>query len=339
MHVIRPAAEDTGPEMAAGPGSDLKIAGRVFALAADAISSLDKALNSKFSDAIDLILGLQGRVIVSGMGKSGHIARKIAATLASTGTPAHFIHPGEASHGDMGAVTQSDGLIILSNSGDTRELSDLITFAKKHNIPLIGIARRDDSALIRESDIPLVLPNTPEACPFLLAPTTSTTLMLVLGDALAIALMERRNFTPDDYREFHPGGSLGKSLLRVGDLMHGGDEMPIVSQDAGMQELLKVMSEKRFGCVGVVDPQGSLVGIFTHGDLSRRIERDLLDRTAAEVMTQHPKIVSPAQFATEAIALMNQKEITVLFVVKANDPRNTPVGIIHMHDCLRAGLQ
>jgi arabinose-5-phosphate isomerase len=282
---------------------------------------------------------VKGRVIVSGMGKSGHVARKIAATLTSTGTPSHFVHPAEASHGDLGAITRADALLMLSNSGETRELSDLITFANRFRIPIVGIASRSDSALLKSSDVALVLPNAREACPMGLAPTTSTTLMLVLGDALAVALMERRGFTPDQYREFHPGGSLGKSLIRVCDIMHGGAEMPLVSEAAGMPEVLAIMSEKSFGCVGVVDGRGSLVGIFTHGDLSRRVDRGLLDREVADVMTRDPKIVTPAQLAAQALAIMNEKKITVLFVVDGDDSLKRPVGILHMHDCLRAGLQ
>ena len=209
---------------------DLAAARRVLGCAAEAITALGDGLNGDFSRAVDHLIGISGRVIVSGMGKSGHVARKIAATLASTGTPSHFVHPAEASHGDLGAVTRADALLILSNSGDTAELKDLITFAKRFSVPLIGIAGRADSALLRAADVALLLPSSREACPMGLAPTTSTTLMLVLGDSLAVALMERRGFTPDQYRELHPGGSLGKSLLRVGDIMHGKEELPLVGE-------------------------------------------------------------------------------------------------------------
>jgi arabinose-5-phosphate isomerase len=339
MRVNSPAAGKSIRAADSSSSGDLAAARRVLDYATDAIKALGDGLDGEFSRAIDLILGVKGRVIVSGMGKSGHVARKIAATLASTGTPAHFVHPAEASHGDLGAITSADALLMLSNSGETRELSDLITFAKRFSVPLIGVASRNNSALLRAADIPLVLPKSLEACPMGLAPTTSTTLMLVLGDALAVALMERRGFTPDQYRELHPGGSLGKSLIRVCDIMHSGDEMPIVAEDAGMTDVLRVMSDKNFGCVGVVDRQGRLSGIFTHGDLSRSVAPDLLDRRAADVMTRSPKVVSPGQLAAEAISIMNKRKITVLFVVDDTGPRNSPIGILHLHDCLRAGLQ
>jgi arabinose-5-phosphate isomerase len=339
MRVITPAPETIVHDASQTVNADFAAARRVLDYAGEAIRALGDGLNGDFSRAVDLLFAVKGRVIVSGMGKSGHVARKIAATLASTGTPAQFVHPAEASHGDLGAVTRADALLMLSNSGETRELSDLITFAKRFGIPMIGIASRNDSALLRAADVALVLPKAREACPMGLAPTTSTTLMLVLGDALAVALMERRGFTPDQYRDLHPGGSLGKSLIRVCDIMHGGNELPIVREDARMPDVLALMSEKRFGCVGIVDGKGSLVGIFTHGDLSRRVDRNLLDRCAAEVMTGAPKIVAPAQLAAQALAIMNEKQITVLFVVDGDDSLRRPIGILHMHDCLRAGLQ
>jgi arabinose-5-phosphate isomerase len=334
-----PAAGKIAPEAPQVSSGDFDAARRVLDYAGDAIRLLAEGLNEDFSRAVDLILAAKGRVIVSGMGKSGHVARKIAATLASTGTPAHFVHPAEASHGDLGAVTRADALLMLSNSGETRELSDLITFAKRFSVPLIGIASRNDSALLRASDVALVLPKSREACPMGLAPTTSTTLMLVLGDALAVALMERRGFTPDQYRELHPGGSLGKSLIRVCDIMHRGDELPVVPEAAAMSEVLAVMSDKGFGCVAIVDSVGRLTGIFTHGDLSRRLDRNLLDRRAEDVMTRAPKTVAPLQLAAQALAVMNEKKITVLFVVDEATSGRTPIGILHMHDCLRAGLQ
>ena len=324
--------------VASGEG-DVAAARRVLDMANEAIVALAETLNGDFTRAVDAILSVKGRVIVSGMGKSGHIARKIAATLASTGTPAQFVHPAEASHGDLGAVTRQDALLMLSNSGDTPELESLITFAKRFSIPLIGVASRTDSALLQAADIPLLLPKSREACPMGLAPTTSTTLMLVLGDALAVALMERRGFTADQYRTLHPGGSLGKALIRVSDIMHKGDEVPLVTEDTLMTEVMIVMTRHRFGCVGVVDKNGSLVGIFTNGDLSRHMDTSLLNRTVGEVMTRAPKIVAPWQLAAEAVAVMNEKKITVLFVVEADDTLNRPTGILSMHDCLQAGLQ
>lgn len=314
---------------------DLKAARRVLVAAGEAITALGQSLNSDFSRAIDAILSIKGRVIVSGMGKSGHIARKIAATLASTGTPAYFVHPGEASHGDLGMVTREDAVLMLSYRGETAELGDLMTHAKRLRIPLIGIAGNPNSTLLQTADIALVLPGAREACPMGLAPTTSTTLMLVLGDALAVALMERRGFTADQYRDFHPGGSLGKALIRVKDLMHSGEEMPLVSEDASMQQVVLTMAARRFGCVGLTDKEGRLAGIITDGDLARHMDRDLLDRRPVDLMTHNPKVIGPDRLAAEALALMNEKKITQLFVL---DAEMHPQGILHMHDCLRAGV-
>jgi arabinose-5-phosphate isomerase len=323
----------------AEPSGDLVAARRVLDYATDAIQALGRTLDGDFSRAIDTIMATKGRVIVSGMGKSGHVARKIAATLASTGTPAQFVHPGEASHGDLGMVTQGDVLLMLSNSGETRELSDLITFAKRFSIPIIGIASRADSTLMQAADVPLVLPKFQEACSIGMAPTTSTTLTLVLGDALAVALMERRGFSTDQYRELHPGGALGKALIRVCDLMHANDEMPLVADDAPMQDVVLEMAKKRFGCVGIVDAKGALAGIITDGDLARHMDRGLLDRKAAEIMTRAPKTFPAGKLAVEALAFMNEKKITQLFVLDPRAKSKAPVGILHMHDCLRAGLE
>lgn len=339
MRVMAPAAGTTIRNASEGPSGDFAAARRVLDSACDAIRALGHALNGEFSRAVDVLLAVKGRVIVSGMGKSGHIARKIAATLASTGTPAQFIHPAEASHGDLGAVTRADALLILSNSGETAELANLITFAKRFAIPMIGVASRRDSALMRAADVALELPKAREACPMGLAPTTSTTLMLVIGDALAVALMERRGFTSDQYRELHPGGSLGKALVRVSDIMHSGEDMPLVAENAAMGEALVAMTAKRFGCVGIVNARGALVGIFTDGDLARRIDRDLLGLKIRDVMTRTPKVIAPGQLAAQALAKMNAQKITVLFVVDDEKPAGKPIGILHMHDCLRAGLQ
>ncbi|MGH6878068.1 MAG: KpsF/GutQ family sugar-phosphate isomerase [Rhizomicrobium sp.] len=322
-----------------GAANDLLAARRVLDCASEAIGALGKALNGDFSRAVDLILDVSGRVIVSGMGKSGHIARKLAATLASTGTPSHFVHPAEASHGDLGAVTRADALIILSNSGETPELKDLITFAKRFSVPLIGVAGRADSALLRAADVALLLPRAQEACPMGLAPTTSTTLMLILGDALAVALMERRGFTSDQYRDLHPGGSLGRLLIRVGDIMHGGEDLPLVDEASRLEHVLQVMREKRFGCAGIVDREGRLTGIFTDGDLQRAVGRITPDSVIAEWMTKSPKTAGPADLAAQALAAMNHHQINVLFVTEPSDSLRRPRGILHLHDCLRAGLQ
>jgi len=320
---------------------DLTAARRVLAAASGALTALADSLDGDFTRAVDVMLASQdhqrpGRVIVSGMGKSGHVARKIAATLSSTGTPAYFVHPAEASHGDMGAITRQDVLLLLSWGGETAELSDLITYAKRCGIPVIAIGANPDSTLIKAADVKLLLPHAPEACPMGLAPTTSTTMMLSLGDALAVALMERKGFSPDQYRDFHPGGSLGRALIRVSDLMHSGDQVPLARATTGMGDLLLIMASGRLGCVGIVDQAGALTGIVTDGDIRRHVASGIENRTATEVMTSGPKIARPGQLAAEALALMTEKKITQLFVLAEGDAK--PLGVIHIHDCLRAGL-
>jgi arabinose-5-phosphate isomerase len=328
------------------PGSardgDLGAADRVLSYAADALNALSAALDGEFVRAIDVMLaasgkGQNGRIIVSGMGKSGHIARKIAATLSSTGTPAYFVHPAEASHGDLGAIARQDVLLLLSWGGETAELGDLISYAKRFRIPVIGIASNSESTLMQAADVKLLLPRAPEACPNGLAPTTSTTMMLALGDALAVALMQRKGFSPDQYRDIHPGGSLGRALIRVADLMHRESEMPLVRENAGMREVLLTMASGRLGCVGVVDGAGALMGIVTDGDVRRHAGKDMESRTAADVMSRGPKIAHPGQLAVEALAQMTENNITQLFVLEAGGGKQ-PVGVLHIHDCLRAGL-
>jgi len=318
---------------------DLAAARRVLTSASEALTVLADTLDGDFTRAVGVMLAATGRIIVSGMGKSGHVARKTAATLSSTGTPAYFVHPAEASHGDMGAITRQDVLLLLSWGGETAELSDLITYAKRHRIPIIAIGANPGSTLIKAADVSLLLPRAPEACPMGLAPTTSTTMMLSLGDALAVALMERKGFSPDQYRDFHPGGSLGRALIRVADLMHSGGEIPLTREDASMREVLLVMAERRFGCVGLVDEAGGLCGIITDGDLSRHINGDdFLARKASDIMTRNPKIAQPQQLAAEALAFMNENKITRLFVLEPEDAGKRPVGILHIHDCLVAGI-
>jgi arabinose-5-phosphate isomerase len=327
---------------------DLGAADRVLSYAADALSALAAALDGEFVHAIDLIMAAQekgqgGRVIVSGMGKSGHIARKIAATLSSTGTPAYFVHPAEASHGDLGAIAHQDVLLLLSWGGETTELGDLISYAKRFGLRVIAIASNPDSTLMQAADVRLVLPRAPEACPNGLAPTTSTTMMLALGDALAVALMERKGFSPDQYRDFHPGGSLGKALIRVTDLMHRGAEIPLVDENTSLREVLVTMASGRMGCVGVLNEAGGLTGIVTDGDVRRLLGKELAGKPleshqAREIMSRAPKTVHPGQLAVEALAQMNQHKITQLFVLEAADSGRKPVGILHIHDCLKAGL-
>ncbi|CDL01350.1 Arabinose 5-phosphate isomerase [Magnetospirillum gryphiswaldense MSR-1 v2] len=314
--------------------ADLASARRVLATEATALTALSDSLGDAFVAACDALAGVVGRVVVSGMGKSGHVGCKIAATLASTGTPSFFVHPAEASHGDLGMITTSDAVIALSNSGETPELSDIIAFTRRFEIPLIGITSRAASTLAVESDIALVLPPMPEACSIGLAPTTSTTMMLALGDALAVALLDRRGFSAADFRVFHPGGQLGRRLLKVADIMHGGHGLPLVSPQAGMTEVILEMTAKSLGCVGVVGDDGLLAGIITDGDLRRHLRADLMSQPAIEVMTRNPKTVLPSLLAAEALRVMNEKSITSLFVVE--DGR--PLGVLHVHDLLRAGV-
>ena len=318
--------------------SILTTARRVIEIEAKGLAALSGAIGDGFAKAVAMILAAKGRVIVSGMGKSGHIARKIAATFASTGTPAHYVHPAEVSHGDLGMVTADDVVLVLSNSGETSELSDIIAHTRRFRIPLIGVAARAESTLLRQSDIALVLPAAEEACGTGNVPTTSTTMMLALGDALAVALMEQRKFTPDHFRVYHPGGRLGARLLKVRDLMHKGAEVPLVPGPTPMREAVLVMTQKGFGVVGVTDPKGRLLGIVTDGDLRRHMD-GLLGMTAEEVMTRHPRTVAPDALAESAVAEMNLKtpRITCLFVVASKDG-GAPEGILHIHDCLRAGV-
>ena len=307
---------------------------RVIAAEADALTTLADALDDNFAAAVGLLLQAQGRVIVSGMGKSGHIARKIAATFASTGTPAHFVHPAEASHGDLGMLTTGDVVIVLSNSGETPELADMVAYTRRFGIPLIGVASRADSTLLMQSDIALVLPQRGEACGTGVVPTISTTMTLALGDALAIALMEHRQFTPENFRDVHPGGKLGARLAKVADLMHTGAELPMVAADAPMGDVLLTISQKGFGVAGIVAPDGTLAGVITDGDLRRHMQ-GLLDHTAEEVMTRNPTVVQTGALAERAVGIMNDRKITCLFAVS---PDGQVAGILHIHDCLRAGV-
>ena len=315
---------------------DLLVARRLLAAEAEALTVMAGRLGAEFPKALDILTRSEGgRVIVTGMGKSGHVGRKIAATLASTGTPAMYVHPAEASHGDLGMVTKHDALLALSNSGETVELTDIVTYSRRYGIPLVAITSRTESSLAEAADLALILPDVGEACPMGLAPTTSTTMMLALGDALAVALLERKGFSSADFQIYHPGGKLGRQLMKVADLMHEGDAVPLVEPDRPMSEVLLVMTQKAFGCVGVVDLSGELLGIITDGDLRRHMEGGLLRRQAAEVMTRGPLTIRPGILAAEALHVMNGKKITSLFVLGED---KKPVGILHLHDCLRAGV-
>jgi arabinose-5-phosphate isomerase len=298
------------------------------------MQALDGSLAGPFSRAVAELSRRSGRVIVTGMGKSGHIGAKIAATLASTGTPAYFVHPAEANHGDLGMITRDDAVIAISWSGESAELKGIVAYTRRFSIPLIAVTSNPTSALGRESDICLALPKVPEACPHQLAPTTSTLMQLALGDALAIALLESRDFSVSDFKVLHPGGSLGASLTHVSEVMHTGEAMPLVQVGAAMDEVVRCISAKGFGCVGVTGPDGSLVGIVTDGDLRRNFTRNLVELKVEDVMTRSPQTVSPETLASKAMAMLNRRSITALLVTV----ENRPVGIVHMHDLLRIGV-
>lgn len=309
---------------------------RVIFEEARALETLADRLGPEFDRAVDMMLAAEGRIIVTGIGKSGHIARKIAATFASTGTPAHFVHPAEASHGDLGMIQNSDIVLAVSNSGEAPELANLVAYTRRFGIGLIAMSSNPQSTLMSQSDLGLMLPSLGEACGQGVVPTNSTTMTLALGDALAIALMDARAFTAEHFREFHPGGKLGARLSRVGDLMHLGEALPLVGLHTPMSDTLLTISQKGFGVVGVLDEDGYLAGIITDGDLRRHMA-DLLNNTAGKVMTRDPRTIATSALAEQAVSVMNDAKITCLFVV---DPPGTGkvVGILHIHDCLRAGV-
>ncbi|WP_170343142.1 KpsF/GutQ family sugar-phosphate isomerase [Ruegeria arenilitoris] len=316
--------------------SFLKVARQVITDEARALDVLADSLDDRFAEAVQLILQATGRIIISGIGKSGHIGHKIAATLASTGTPAYFVHPAEASHGDLGMVSKGDVVLAISNSGEAPELANLLAFTRRFGIPLIGLSSKPESSLMKQADVHLLIPSLGEACGYGMVPSISTTLTLAMGDALAIALMKYRDFKPEDFRAFHPGGKLGAQLSAVRDLMHSGDAVPLVSADTPMSDALIEISQKGFGVVGVTDADGKLAGIITDGDLRRHME-GLLNNTAAQVMTRNPTTIAPESLAEEAVAIMNGRKITSLFVVDPEQP-GLAQGLLHIHDCLRVGL-
>ena len=310
------------------------VARRVIEAEAAALLRLSGELPADFRAAVEAIRAAPGRVVVSGIGKSGHIGRKIAATLASTGTPAMFLHPSEASHGDLGMVGRGDVCLLISNSGETAELRDLLSYAKRFGLTVIGVCQRPGSTLLREADLALLLPNAPEACAIGMAPTTSTTMALALGDALAVALMEDRGFRPDDFRLYHPGGTLGARLLRAGQLMRRGDALPTVAPDTPMDQTILTMTGAGFGVAAVVDAEGRLFGVVTDGDLRRNMA-GLMDRTAGEVATRDPVTIGPDVMAAEALGLLNARKIGALIVA---DDAGRPLGILRIHDLLQAGV-
>ena len=300
------------------------------------LRALADSLDATFARAVDQLSSATGRIVVTGMGKSGHVARKISATLASTGSPALFVHPAEASHGDLGMIVPGDAVLALSNSGETAELADLVAHCRRFGLPLVAITAQAGSALAMAADVALLLPAAVEACPMGLTPTTSTTMQMALGDALAVALLKRRGFTAQDFQQFHPGGRLGQRLRRVRDIMHAGDAIPLATPETRMDRALVLMTEKRFGCLGVTAPNGALVGILTDGDLRRAMGPDLLSREVGTIMTRAPRTIGPDALAAEALHAMNahDRPVTALFVV---DSAARPIGILHIHDLLRVG--
>lgn len=322
--------------------NDIENAVSVLKTEADALSALAKSIDESFSKAVDTIHALKnnsrpGRLIVAGIGKSGHVARKIAATMASTGTPAYFVHPGEASHGDMGMITENDAVLMLSNSGENTELSDLIHYTRRFEIPLIAITSKRESTLGQHADIPLIMPKMDEACPNGLAPTTSTTMMIALGDALAVALLKRMGLTPEEYKVFHPGGKLGQRLMKVTELMVPLTDMPLAKPDTKMDEAIITMTQKNLGAIIVTDDKNTLIGIITDGDLKRHMGPDLLQKTTANLMTENPKTISSKALAAEALKLMTKEPGHFLSCLIVMDD-NKMIGMIRMQDCLQAGL-
>jgi arabinose-5-phosphate isomerase len=315
---------------------------RVIDTEIEGLRALRDTINGDFSMAVAVINSMKqtrhGRLIVAGIGKSGHIARKLAATLASTGTPSYFVHPGEASHGDLGMVTEHDVVLLLSNSGENAELSDLIHYTRRFAIPLIAMTSKPESTLAQHADIKLILPHVPEACPNGMAPTTSTTMMLALGDALAVALLERMGLTKEQFRVFHPGGKLGQQLLKVADLMHKGDALPVIAPDAKMDSAILVLSEKNLGVVLIVDAGGALLGIVTDGDLKRHMSADLLQKPVTAVMTTAPKTIEAGALAVEAMNLMTRTPGRYLTSLIAIDEDGRLAGLIRLQDCLQAGI-
>lgn len=300
----------------------------------ESLVALGNSLDESLTKVLDLMQNAQGRIVFTGMGKSGIIGKKIVSSLASTGTPAFFIHPAEASHGDLGMLTTEDVVFAISNSGESKELADILNYSKRFGIPLVGITKNQESTLGKACDYILKIPNSGEACPLGLAPTSSTTATLVLGDILTVALMERKCFTKTDFNQRHPGGKLGSVLLKVSDLMHSKSELPILGEQVLMQEALLEMTSKRLGCVGFINQDGELIGILTDGDLRRCLSSNVLQEKAIDLMTKNPKTITPSAMATEAIKIMQDKKITNLFVIE----NKKPIGVIHIHDCLNSGV-
>ena len=314
--------------------NSLTIARDVIDLEIAGLEALKTSLNPDFSNFVQLLRNTKGRIVVSGMGKSGHVARKIAATFSSTGTPALFVHPAEASHGDLGMISRDDTILALSKSGETAELGDVLSYAARFSIPLAAITSAPQSTLAKVASALIVLPESQEACGQTFAPTTSTTMMIALGDAIAVALLRDRGFTSDDFQGFHPGGRLGAALRRASDLMHDASRLPLSQLTTPMSDVVKTISKGGFGCVGIVDEKGALKGIITDGDIRRQLERGSAFKTAADVMTKNPHTATPDTLAGDVLAYMSRTKITALFVI--DDEK--PIGLIHVHDCLSIGV-
>lgn len=313
---------------------DKNCAIRTINMEIDTIKKLRDSLDSSLTEALDLMQHSKGRIIITGMGKSGHIGRKIAASLASTGTPSFFVHPAEASHGDLGMITEDDVVVAISNSGESRELVDILNYCKRFGIKLIAITKNAQSSLGKAGDIVLCLPNNGEACPLGLAPTSSTTATLVLGDILTTGLIERNGFTKSDFNDRHPGGKLGSILQKVSDLMHTGSDMPILNEHTNMQQVLLEMTSKRLGCVGFVNEEGVFTGMLTDGDLRRCLSPEILSKEAIDLMTKNPKTVTKDLMASEVLKILNEKKITNIFVIE----HKKPIGVVHIHDLLGKGV-
>lgn len=318
--------------------SVVETAQNVLDMEMNALKLMRDELNGDFTKAVEMILNVKGRVIISGMGKSGHVGQKIAATMASTGTPSFFVHPSEASHGDLGMLTREDLLITISNSGESREMADIISFSRRFGIPMIAITSNPQSSMGKAADLVLAIPDkkrAPEACILGLAPTTSTTTTMAMGDCLAVALMQARSFSAEDFHSRHPGGKLGNVLLKVCDLMAKGSSLPLVSANMMMSDALPIMTAKSLGCLGVIDENGVLIGVITDGDLRRHMAADLIVRCAKDIMTANPKTISADILAAEAVRILNESKITNIFVV---NEMKQPIGLLHIHHCLQAGV-
>lgn len=323
------------------PTEIIASAKRVIDAEINGLRQMHENFGDAFVQAVEMMCPIKnqkGRIIISGMGKSGHIGQKIAATFASTGTPSFFVHPSEASHGDLGMLTEDDLLITISNSGESREMGDIISFSRRYGIPMIAITSNPTSSMAQAADLTLLIPDkktAPEACPLGLAPTTSTTLTIAMGDALAVALIEKRGFTMQDFKDHHPGGKLGNVLLKVSDIMAKDDSLPLIGPDAKMADALVTMTVKSYGCLGVVDAQGTLLGVITDGDLRRHMSADLVNKSVKDIMTKNPKTIVPNMLGVEAVAYMNANKITNVFV---QDADGKPVGLLHVHHLLQAGI-